>query len=130
VPNGNTDGVVDQTVRLIVKPDLWGRFVRFRFSNYFGTQAVTLSKVTVALQQYAANLVPDTISPVSFAGQPSVTIPPGQRIYSDPVLLRFVSDADDDANDRVLAGRNLAVSLAVHKKTGPVTYGRVPVVSR
>jgi lysophospholipase L1-like esterase len=120
-PNGNTDGVVDQTLRLIVKPDLWGRFVRLRFSNFFGTQAISFSKVTVALQAYGANLVPGTSSQVSFGGQPSVTILPGQRIYSDPILLKFASDADD-TNVPVVVGRNLAVSLAVHEKTGPVTY--------
>jgi hypothetical protein len=122
LPNGTTDGVVDQTVRLIVKPDLWGRFVRLRFSNYFGTQPVKFSKVTVGLQAYAANLVPGTSTQVCFGGEPSVTIPPGETIYSDPVLLRFVSDADEDANDRVVVGRNLAVSFAVQGKTGPITF--------
>jgi lysophospholipase L1-like esterase len=122
LPNGTTDGVVDQTVRLIVKPDLWGRWARFRFSNFFGTQAVTFSKVTLGLQSYAANLVPGTGTDVSFSGQPSVTVQPGQRIYSDPVLLRFVSDADQDGNDRTIDGRNLAISFAVTGKTGPITY--------
>jgi hypothetical protein len=64
LPNGTTDGVVDQTVRLIVKPDLWGRWARFRFSNFFGTQAVTFSKVTLGLQSYAANLVPGGLTAV------------------------------------------------------------------
>ncbi len=122
LPNGNTDGVANQTVRLIVKPDLWGRSVRLRFSNFFGTQPVTLSKVTVGLQAYAANLVPGTSTRASFQGQPSVTIQPGQRIYSDPVLLGFVSDAEENANDQVVVGRNLAVSFLVQGKTGPITY--------
>jgi lysophospholipase L1-like esterase len=122
LPNGNTDGAVDQTVRLIVKPDIWGRLVRLRFSNFFGTQPVTFSKVTVALQAYAATLVPGTSIQVSFGSQPSVTIQPGQRIYSDPVLLRFVSDANEEANEGVVVGRNLAVSFAVQGKTGPITY--------
>jgi lysophospholipase L1-like esterase len=122
LPNGNTDGVVDQTIRLIVKPDLWGRWVRLRLSNFFGTQPVTFSKVTVGLQSYAANLVPGTSTGVSFSGRSGVTIPPGQRIYSDPVLLRFASEADDAANDRTVAGRNLAISFAVAGETGPVTY--------
>jgi Lysophospholipase L1 and related esterases len=122
LPNGNTDGAVDQTVRLIVKPDIWGRFIRLRFSNFFGTRPVTFSKVTVALQAYAANLVPGTSIQVTFGNQPNATVQPGQRIYSDPVLLRFASDADQDADDQVVVGRNLAVSFAVQGKTGPITY--------
>ena len=38
-------GAVDQTFRLIVKPDLWGAQVRLRFSNTFGTQPVTFDDV-------------------------------------------------------------------------------------
>ena len=38
-PNATTDGAVEQTFRLIVKPDLFGEEYRLRFSNFFGTQA-------------------------------------------------------------------------------------------
>src|ERR1035441_4717917 len=36
-PNANTTGATNQTFRSIVKPDLWGNRMRFRFSNVFGT---------------------------------------------------------------------------------------------
>src|SRR6266404_362381 len=55
-PDANTAGATDQTFRTIVKPDLWGEKMRFRFSNAFGTQSVTFSTVTVALQEYSGNL--------------------------------------------------------------------------
>src|SRR5262245_27976703 len=35
-PTATTDGVVDQTIRMVIKPDLWGDTMRFRFSNVFG----------------------------------------------------------------------------------------------
>src|SRR5215475_9377354 len=56
-PDANTAGATDQTFRSIVKPDLWGNRMRFRFSNVFGTLPVTFSTVTVALQEYSGNLV-------------------------------------------------------------------------
>ena len=40
-PNANTSGANDQTIRSIVKPDLWGNTMRLRFSNVFGNQALT-----------------------------------------------------------------------------------------
>ena len=49
-PDANTAGATDQTFRSIVKPDLWGEKMRFRFSNVFGAQPVSFSTVTVALQ--------------------------------------------------------------------------------
>src|SRR5262245_60213615 len=60
-PDANTAGATDQTFRSIVKPDLRGKKMRFRFSNVFGTLPVTFSAVTVALQEYSGNLVDATL---------------------------------------------------------------------
>ena len=43
-------GARDQTFRLIVRPDLWGRQARIRLSNAFGTKPVTFDGVYVGLQ--------------------------------------------------------------------------------
>src|SRR5215468_10852363 len=71
----------------IVNTDLWGKRNRLRFSNVFGSLPVTFSAVTVALQEYSGNLVDGTITPVTFGGKKSVTIPPGQEIFSDGIRL-------------------------------------------
>ena len=34
-------GAHEQSFRLIIKPDIWGRQMRFRFSNAYGTKPVT-----------------------------------------------------------------------------------------
>jgi hypothetical protein len=86
LPTGSTNGAIEQTFRLIIKPDLWGDTIRLRFSNNFGTQAVTLGSVTVGLQNYAGNVVPETNTKVTFSGSASATIPLGQEIYSDRAL--------------------------------------------
>jgi lysophospholipase L1-like esterase len=117
-PDANTAGATDQTFRSIVKPDLWGKKMRFRFSNVFGSQPVTFSTVTVALQEYSGNLVADTLAPITFDGKKSVTIPVGQEIWSDGITLSWVEGADDPS----VQGRNLAVNYAVEGDSGPMTY--------
>jgi lysophospholipase L1-like esterase len=111
-----TDGAVEQTFRLIIKPDLFGDEYRLRFSNFFGSQPLTLKAVSVAVQDYAGNIVASTLREVKFNGAASVTIQPGKLTYSDS----FKSPAD--ANDPLLQGRNFAVSFAVQGKTGPMTW--------
>jgi hypothetical protein len=99
-------GAVDQTFRLVVRPDLWGRTIRLRFSNAVGTRPLTLDGVHVGLQARGGALARGTNQSVRFARQSSVVIPPRTAIYSDPVTLPFVTSADDP----LLAGRRLAVS--------------------
>lgn len=110
---------VDQTFRLIIKPDLWGREIRLHFANTFGTQPVTFDDVFVGLQNSAASLVPRTNVPVSFAnGKKSVTLPAGASAFSDGVTLSFVTRPDEP----LLMGRRLAVSFHVVGATGPMTW--------
>jgi lysophospholipase L1-like esterase len=118
LPTATTDGVVDQTIRMVVKPDLWSDTMRFRFSNVFGDRAVTFSRVTVALQSFAGNAQDDTVTPVSFSGRASVTIPKGEEVWSDAVDLKWVKDADDFG----VAGHNLLVSVAVLGKSGAISW--------
>lgn len=111
-------GAKDQTFRLIVRPNVWGQQARLRFSNAFGTKPVTLNRAFVGLQMNSATLVPGTNQPVRFNGQQSVTIPPGETVWSDPVSLPFVTDP----NAPSLAGRKLAVSFHVPGESGPMTW--------
>ncbi|HEY4782904.1 MAG TPA: GDSL-type esterase/lipase family protein, partial [Chthoniobacterales bacterium] len=114
----------NQTLRMIVKPDLWGNTIRLRFSNTWGTQPVTFGRITVGLQSFSGNVLPETNTPVTFSGQPFVTIPVGQEIFSDPVFLRWVETGDDerDGVDPVVDGHNLAVSIYIQGASGPMTY--------
>jgi lysophospholipase L1-like esterase len=111
-------GARDQNFRLIVHPDLLGRSARLRFSNAFGTAPVTFENVHVGEQAIAGTIVHGTNAPVAFGGKASVTVPPGQSVWSDAVNLRFVHDPADPA----LAGRKLAVSFHVAGQSGPMTW--------
>src|SRR6266851_8842945 len=89
-PNANAH---TQTIRSIVKPDLWGNTMRVRFSNVFGNQPLTFDAATIALQEYAGNVVHGTVTPVTFHAHGSVTIPAGGETWSDAVHLSWVKHA-------------------------------------
>lgn len=113
-----TAGARDQTLRMVVRPDLWGREARLRFSNTFGTKPLSLDGVHAGLQLGGPALVKGSNRPVTFGGKASVTIPPGESVWSDPVRLAFVKRPDDP----LLAGRKLAVSFHVVGESGPMTW--------
>jgi len=123
LPNATVRGISNQTLRMIIKPDLWSDTIRVRFSNFFGTRAVTFSAASVALQLYGANLVHNTSVRLTFNGYDSVTILPGQSVFSDPAFLPFaVADSLTREIHPYVEGRNLAVSFAVAGSTGPASY--------
>jgi len=112
------EGAVDQTFRLIIRPDLWGKSGRLRFSNAFGTRSVTFDNVFIGVQSSAGNIAAGTNSRVQFGGKSSIAIEPGTVAYSDAVNLAFVKTAADP----LLAGRKLAVSFHVVGNSGPMTW--------
>ncbi|MBN8988662.1 MAG: lysophospholipase [Rhizobiales bacterium] len=109
-------GARDQTFRLIVRPDLWGRQARIRLSNAFGTRPVTFDGVCAGLQLGSAALLRGSNRLVTFGGKMSVTVPPGDSVWSDPVTLPFAGQSDS------LAGRRLAVSFHIAGESGPMTW--------
>jgi hypothetical protein len=111
-------GANDQSFRLVVRPDLWGRQARLSFSNAFGTKAVTFDGIFVGLQLGGAAVVPGTNQPVSFGGKDRVTLAPGEGVWSDAVALPFVADPEASS----LAGRKLAVSFHIAGESGPMTW--------
>ncbi len=113
-----THGAVDQSFRMIVRPDVWGKQARIRLSNAFGTQPVTFDGAYIGLQTSGSAVLAGSNRPVTFAGQRTVTVAPGKDVVSDAVLLPFVSSS----NDPMLSGRRLAVSFHVAGESGPMTW--------
>jgi lysophospholipase L1-like esterase len=109
------EGAVDESFRLIVKPDLWGNRVRIRLSNTFGTEPITFDALFLGVQAYAGNVVKGTNRPVTFGGRRMVTIGPGVSAYSDPLDLKLPPGA-------MTQGRKLAISFHVTGPTGPMTW--------
>jgi lysophospholipase L1-like esterase len=111
-------GASDQTLRLMVRPGLWGGRVRLRFANTFGSRPVTLNGVFVGLQASGGRVARGTSRRVLFAGREAVTIPPGELAWSDAAALDFF----DASRAALFEGRRLAVSFHVAGASGPITW--------
>ncbi len=77
------------TLRQFVHTTIGGQHLRVRFSNAYGTNSVVMNSVHVALAAgtgSAANGVINTATDtaLTFRGAPSITIPPGVVVVSDP----------------------------------------------
>lgn len=104
----------DQTLRMVVRPGIGGDEWRVELSNRFGTQPVTFGRASVALQQSGASVVPGTEQQLTFDGEQSVTLQPGEEVRSDAVPLEL-TDAEAQRSDVV-------VSLYVEGASGPMTW--------
>ena len=111
-------GSHEQSFRLIIKPDLWSRQMRFRFSNAYGTKPVTFDTAFAGLQMSGAAVAAGTNRPLTFAGRKTVTVAPGAQVWSDAVGLPFVHDPASSE----LAGRKLAVTFHIPGDSGPMTW--------
>jgi hypothetical protein len=119
----------NQTLRMIVKPDIWGNVMRVRLDNTWGTQAITFGAVTIGLHSFSGATVRGTNTQVTFSGSRSVTVATGAQVFSDAVRVRWAQadddDGDNDGDDRVspaLEGRNLAISMYIPGQSGPMTF--------
>jgi Concanavalin A-like lectin/glucanases superfamily len=78
----------NQTFRVALKPSLSGGKVRLKFDNALGNVPLDIGAATVALDSGggAPSPVPiGSFTPLTFNAQPSITIPDGGMIYSDPL---------------------------------------------
>ncbi len=84
-PNNNPPqpGLANNTLRQSMFPTLSGSRVRVRFSNEFGTAPVTLQSATIATSAGGSQVQGGSVVSLLFAGQPGVTIAPGEALYSD-----------------------------------------------
>jgi lysophospholipase L1-like esterase len=96
--------LANSTLRQFVHVSIGGDHLRVRFSNTYGADPVTMNSVHVALganggsaDHGSVNVVTDR--PLTFQGSPSVTIPAGGSVDSDPI------------NFNLPALANLAISI-------------------
>lgn len=96
----------DSTYRDIVHISEGGTMVRVQLTNEFGSHSLMIGDAQIALSAGPGNdaVEPGTRHPLTFSGQPSVMIPAGSFVYSDPVPLK------------VAAMANLAVSVYLPKQ--------------
>jgi lysophospholipase L1-like esterase len=98
-----------QTVRMIVHTSIPGQKIRIELSNAFGKYLVAIGDAHAALRTTGSSIDSNTDRQLTFSGEKSVDIRPGQVIVSDPVNLDLKPLSD------------LAVSLYIVKTQGTPT---------
>jgi len=84
----------DATLRQIVHVSIGGASIRVRFSNTFGATPLEISSAHVAVSAGPGAIRPDSDKALTFSGQPSVSIPPGAPIFSDPLAFNLAAQSD------------------------------------
>jgi lysophospholipase L1-like esterase len=78
-------GLANNTLRQVVHVTIGGKQLRAHFSNVYGTNAVVMNSVHVALSTGASAIDPTTDRPLTFKGAASTILPPGEAAWSDPL---------------------------------------------
>src|ERR1043165_6480815 len=120
---GSTVDVSNQTLRQIVHISIGGDRVRVRVSNALGTEPLMIGAGHIAVRDANERIVAGSGAPLTFSGNPDITIPPGAIALSDAVRLdaRPLSDL---AIDLYLPGDTSATTspLTVHSVALQTSY--------
>lgn len=77
-------GLTSNTLRQIVQVSIGGNKLRAKFSNAFGRNPVTMNSIHLALSTGGSTIKTGSDRALTFQGKPSVTIPAGEIVVSDP----------------------------------------------
>ena len=77
----------NQTIRMVVRLAIGGQRLRIRFSNAYGSSPLEMGSAHIALTDHDSKITPFTDRVLTFGGRPSVTVPVGAPVLSDPVEL-------------------------------------------
>ncbi|MGI5149375.1 GDSL-type esterase/lipase family protein [Plantactinospora sp. CA-294935] len=107
--------MADTTLRQTIRITVGGSRFRLHLNNVFGGAVLPITAASVALpaggMAGASGIQPGTAQPVTFGGQPSITVPVGAEAISDPL------------DKTVPSGANLTVTLylASGQSSGSIT---------
>ncbi|GAA0453062.1 SGNH/GDSL hydrolase family protein [Streptomyces olivaceiscleroticus] len=109
---GTLDGYAGMSIRNVIHTSVGGSSARIQLSNLYGTRPLAITHATIAVAAAPNNptAAAGTMRRLSFGERPSVVIPAGGAITSDPVRLDVPHDAD------------LLVTTYSPAPSGPVTY--------
>ena len=112
----------NQTLRQIVHTSIGGARVRVVLSNAFGTVPLTIGAAHIALREKDSAIAPASDRALTFSGQPTIAIPAGAVLFSDPVSLA-VPPMGDLAVDLYLPGdTNNPSPLTMHNGARQTSY--------
>ena len=111
----------NQTLRQIVHVSLGGQRTRVVLSNVFGTVPLQVDAAQVALHDQDSKIAAGSSHPLTFGGRPSVTIPTGAEMFSDPVSLA-VAPMSDLVIDLYLPQELTDATLTTHGGANQTNY--------
>ncbi len=106
--------LTNQTIRQVVRASVGGSRVRVILTNAFGTSALTVGAAHVALRDKDSAIVPASARALTFSGQPTMAIPAGALLVSDPVDLTAPPLADLVVDLYLPGTTNTASTLTMH----------------
>ncbi|MFF9122997.1 SGNH/GDSL hydrolase family protein [Streptomyces sp. NPDC014889] len=111
-PGTETTGLAGRSVRNVVHTSVAGTSARITLSNLYGHSQlrVTHASIAVAAGDATAAAATRTMRRLTFAGAPSVVVPPGGQVMSD------------SASIAVPRGADVLVTTYSPTPSGPVTY--------
>ncbi|MFE0104060.1 SGNH/GDSL hydrolase family protein [Streptomyces sp. NPDC059009] len=111
-PGTARKGLAGRSVRNVMHTSVGGDGARITLSNLYGRTPLSITHASIALAAAAndPSAAPGTLRRLTFNGNTSVVIPPGQQVLSDAARLQVPSDAD------------LLVTTFSPTASGPVTY--------
>jgi lysophospholipase L1-like esterase len=84
----------NSTYRNIVHISLGGGAVRVQLTNEFGTAPLTVGAAHIAVSAGGGSIQPDSDHALTFNGRPTVEIPAGAFVISDPVTMQAAQLSD------------------------------------
>ncbi|RII19737.1 GDSL-like Lipase/Acylhydrolase [Streptomyces sp. YIM 130001] len=105
-------GFPGRSIRNVVHTSVGGSSVRITLSNLYGQEPLSITHGSVAVSAAPSNptAAAGTLRRLTFGGNRSVVIAPGEQVVSDAARLQIPSDAD------------LLVTTFSPTPSGPVTY--------
>lgn len=112
----------NQTLRQIVRTSIGGTKARVVLSNAYGTAPMTVGAGYIALRDKEGAIQATSGRALTFSGKPTITIPAGAVMYSDPVKLT-VPQMADLAIDLYLPGTtNTGATVTMHNGALQTNY--------
>ncbi|MEW1869061.1 SGNH/GDSL hydrolase family protein [Streptomyces caelestis] len=95
-PGTEMTGLMDRSVRNVVHTGAGGTSARVTLSNLYGQSPLTVTHASIAVSAGpdTAAALPETVRPLTFAGNPAVVVPAGEQVVSDAVRVAVPHDGD------------------------------------
>ncbi|RVT74875.1 SGNH/GDSL hydrolase family protein [Flavobacterium sufflavum] len=102
-------GLSNNTLRQIIRVSLGGNKIRLRLSNIYSKDSLFINAVSIAEPSDSCQVIPASLSKLTFGGKKGVVLSPGSDIYTDPV------------NFKLKANSLLAITIFYGKTTKSLT---------